>query len=161
MSPKSVTPNIIKVNNQRVQWLQQCDKHLWVVRIGRTYEMKLIEKNQKLKSNDSIHEFRTAFLSCSQYKETIRPGLPVSYSSALCWTYIHFKWYLFLSPGLYSKSQPHSNEGNAFAFLSDKKAHGNGQFVVYHNHRYYYWVWNSLGIYLDLYGKLRTLNDQR
>ena len=100
------------------------------------------------------------FLSCSQYKETIRPGRPVSYSSALCWTHIHYKWCINLSPGFYSKYQPHSNEGNAFAFLSDKKAHGYGQFVVYYTHVYYYWEWNSLGTNLDFYGKFWTLNDQ-
>ena len=35
------------MNNQRVQWLQQYDKHLGVVRVGRTYEMNLIEKKSK------------------------------------------------------------------------------------------------------------------
>ena len=122
--------------------------------------MKLIET--KIKSSRVMTAYMNSelILSCSQYKETIRPGLPVSYSSALCWTHSHYKWYLFLSPGFFSKSQPHSNEGNAFAFLSDKKAHGNGQFAVYYDHGYYYWEWISLGTYLDLYGKLWTLNDQ-
>ena len=61
MGPKSVTSNIIKVNNQRVQWLQQYDKHLWVVRVGRTYEMKLIEK--KIKSSRVM----TAYMSSEMF----------------------------------------------------------------------------------------------
>ena len=154
MGPKFVTQNIIKVHNQRVQWLQQYDKHFWVVRIGRTYKTKLVEK--KIKRSRVMTEYMHSelfFISCSQHKETIRPGywnlvlLPsvehiFTTSDIYIYIYIYIHTYIYVYiyiyvTNIFSKSETQSNEGDAFAFLTDKRAHGSGLFVVYYHHGYY------------------------